>query len=333
MLVTLPDGAEQLSDEERIGLEDLIVVLKEEGRNKTEINNSSYIYIKNCLEKQFNSTAEINDYLDNVKEDSRKFWYMFSPMVQMTLPHQDAKNTIYTRTNGISDLTWTSKNLVPFGVHARLLMFYICTYAIKAGSPIVPINTSRNGFARDLGLTPSGGLNKSIKEQINRLYPSQITMEFKENLINDRKNTDFENLGIIKRGSFWWSTDFKEVGGYFELTSDFFELLRGTKDSMGKGVPLNKNVIAQLSKSCMALDIYAFLKWRSFTLWASNRKNAVIPYDGIAAQLGSDMTNSARFKHYFLEQLKLVLAADPELKVAVLDKKFIVYKSKPLING
>ena len=73
-----------------------------------------------------------------------------------------------------------------------------------------------------------------------------------------------------------------------------------------------------LKNSAMALDLYSWAVWRSFTV-AQAGKVQFIPWRGLMQQLGSDYSNPDDFRRKAKAALKKVLAVYPGLKVEQVD--------------
>jgi hypothetical protein len=59
------------------------------------------------------------------------------------------------------------------------------------------------------------------------------------------------------------------------------------REIMAAPVPIKLPVLHALSKSPLAMDIYAWLTYRIFVLLRSNRPSVLVPWASLHAQLGS----------------------------------------------
>ncbi|NBO19716.1 MAG: replication protein, partial [Proteobacteria bacterium] len=73
-----------------------------------------------------------------------------------------------------------------------------------------------------------------------------------------------------------------------------------------------------LKSSAMALDLYAWAVWRSFTV-AQSGKVQFIPWRGLMQQMGADYSNPDDFRRKAKAALKKVTAVYPGLKVEQVD--------------
>ena len=83
--------------------------------------------------------------------------------------------------------------------------------------------------------------------------------------------------------------------------------------------------LRQLRKSPMDLDVYAWLVHRLFQL---NRPNTVT-WAQLSGQFGHSYSEGRKFRHFFLDSLKRVLAAYPEARVKPADVGLLLLPSRP----
>lgn len=261
-------------------------------------------------------SAQETDELETERELISDHLYLFSPLVQMTLPHQDPKSVTYERTNGLSDLTWLSKEGVPYGIHARLLLLHVSTEAVKSGSPEVALGATRNSLVKQLKLTPSGAVNKSIVEQLNRLRASMLTIEDTKICPGQRKIINFQNNRIFSHGTFWWDDVDQSAGAYLNLSPEFYDALRES------AVPFNKDALALFRKSCMEMDLYMYLSYRS-----KLRTRTPIPWVGLYRQIGSNFKELRQFKAKLLKALKKVAPHINGCEFMPVDRGLVIKKA------
>lgn len=234
---------------------------------------------------EIKNNNELEDYIETEKELAKTKWFMFSPLVQMTLPHRNIDSLSFERNNGISNITWVSKEKVPFGTHARLMLIYASSMAVKSSSPIINLSPSRKGLCRDLGLTPSGPLMKSLNLQLNRLRASMLTMEEINIVENQKKIIQFNNHRIFSGGSLWWDDDYIKDGACLTFSPEFYHALKES------AVPLCKEKIMKFKSSCLDLDMYMFLTYRSRV----GQLKSPIPWSGLFHQIGANHANLSEF--------------------------------------
>jgi hypothetical protein len=122
----------------------------------------------------------------------------------------------------------------------------------------------------------------------------------------------FEDIKLVKRGFIYWQD--QDPGrchrGLWEstvtLSDDFFSAV------IANPVPMDLQTYLSLSRAPMAMDIYAWLNWRFYTMRASGRSSVLIPWSRLQLQFPSaypvDTTQGRLdFKKNFLRNLNTVL--------------------------
>lgn len=267
--------------------------------------------------KQSPISSAVLDYLSEEQELETK-WFMFSPLVQMTMPHSDPGTDQYARTNGITDLTWISKEGIPYGKYARMLMLYMSSMAVKLNSPNISLGSSRRELVRVLGYTPSGELFSSIGEQINRLRSSFLTLEQKQELLNQKKVLQFKNIRLFSEGETWWDGTTGDGGAHLTFSPEFYELLRES------AAPFSHEAIMKLKSSCLAMDVYCFFAYRS----RIGSIKAPIPWEGLQAQFGVGDLPGRRFREEFRKAIAMALPYLPGIRLVPLDRGVLISRSQ-----
>lgn len=110
------------------------------------------------------------------------------------------------------------------------------------------------------------------------------------------------------------------------LSASFF------KNITDSPVPIDLRVLRALSKSPLAMDIYAWLVYRIFLLRVKNRPGVVIPWHSLKLQFGADYGDSQRglidFKKRFLQRLKEAQLFYPEANVTAKENGLFVGASR-----
>ena len=121
------------------------------------------------------------------------------------------------------------------------------------------------------------------------------------------------------------------------LGADFYKAIKKAP------VPLKMEALQALRKSPMAMDIYAWLVYRMFTLNVAVRsgryKEAKIPWAGLKCQFGGGYEDTPQgvrsFKANFLKQLRGVLLYYPEARSYIDESPdYLVLKAgaRPLVQ-
>ncbi len=261
-------------------------------------------------------TAQQEDEIAAEEEVIQDRWYLFSPLVQMTLPQTDPQSILYERTNGLSTLTWTSKEGVPFGIHARLLLLHASTTAVKTRNSAIVLGRSKNSLLKKLGLTRSGPVNKSIYSQLNKLQSSFISLEDKRQIPNKSKAISFKNNRIFEKGVLWWDNNFNEPAAYMVLAPEFYDAL------IESAVPFDFETLFKFKRSCMELDLFMYLSYRS-RLGA----RSPIPWEGLYNQIGNSYKQIRQFKSEALKTLKKVSPHINGYNFIPIDRGLIIKKA------
>lgn len=98
-----------------------------------------------------------------------------------------------------------------------------------------------------------------------------------------------------------------------------------------KPVPLDMRVLRLIKRSPMALDIYCWATYRVSYL----KRSTVIPWEGLMDQIGANYPNTAQghrdFRKRFLDGLKKVQYAWPELDATSTEKGLLLKPSAPQV--
>lgn len=129
--------------------------------------------------------------------------FMFSPLCQLGPPKSSIIETSFNRSCGkmhlsIHDGTNRTISEIPFGTATRLIMAYICSYAVRFKTSKIDFGHSAAEFMRRIGLASTGGKNgslTSIKSQLFNLRLCSIDIRFE----TGRKS-------IFSKGQFFMTT-------------------------------------------------------------------------------------------------------------------------------
>lgn len=258
--------------------------------------------------------------------------FLARQLVQVTLPHSDpgADKPAWSRTNGNLSITiragWNhqaQKSLgYPYGSIPRLLLFWLNTEAVRTKSPRIELGDSLSAFMREIGLNPDNGSMSSQRSDARRLR-NQMERLFRATMSLDTTVTEGEagarrgssawlDMQVAPKGMFWWDEKHPEQpalwGSWIELSAEFFKAITDAP------VPLDYRAIAALKRSPLALDVYAWAVYRSFTV-TKRGKPSFIPWKGLSAQLGAQYSDPRNFRRSMKEALRKVQAIYPALKI------------------
>lgn len=196
---------------------------------------------------------------------------------------------------------------VPFGSHARLVIIYIMTQAVKTKSREIFLGENFAAWMRRMGLhsTNSGGSRSSralLQEQVERLMACEWTIRWdQETRQPAAKRTGKKGRDEPISISAFSVNEMKLVKSYsgvsagggefvsrFVLSEDFYEMLQKHM------VPMNENAIAALKESSHQLDLYTFLAHRLPRIPQGGVVH--LSWKQLHAHLGNDIKTLSKFK-------------------------------------
>jgi hypothetical protein len=281
----------------------------------------------------------------NPTQIDRDHAFMARQLVQATLPHRDpGKVEAWQRTNGNLTLVirpgWDSKKQCsvgyPYGTVPRLLLFWLITEAVRTRRRLIYPGNTMPGFMRELSMNPdngSPGAKRSdahrLREQMLRLFQASISFEINEgNAVTG--STEWRNMDVVTGSKTWW--DFREPAqgapfeSVIELGEKFYEAI------ISDPVPIDLRALRALKRSPLALDLYAWVTYRAFTVTQAG-KPAFIPWAGLAAQIGGDYGDLKDFRKKAIASLQKVKTVYPALRLGDAQGGFVLRPSAPAVRG
>ena len=239
-------------------------------------------------EKFFEAAASIRERQPLTSELA----FMAKHLVQVTLPHSDPGDVpLWTKTNGDFTLVIARTGVddagkpigYPYGVIPRLLLYWITSEAVRNknrldGNPrLLELGQNLADFMRDVGLDPSQGGGKRsdarrLKDQMTRLFSSSIGFQY------SRKSEGMvgqSSLGMLiaPRRELWWDPKNLAQGNlwqsWIELGQDFYNAI------ITSAVPVDVRALKALRKSPLALDLYGWATYKTFSLFKQNQPQFV----------------------------------------------------------
>ena len=271
------------------------------------------------------------DGLIRVADREPEVGFMVRLLALCTLPRTDPGTlTHYVRRNGRYALVVIAggpEPRLPFGVLPRLLLAWICTEAVRTRSRRLVLGRSVAEFMRRLGVQSSdsagrNGIRTRLREQMTRLFRASIelTEELPDGVhtIADRVTTDMR---------LWWkprrSDETVRWDSAIVLGHDFFN------EILAAPVPIDMQVLRELRRSSLGLDLYLWLTYRLFRLdrplrltwWQVYRQFALRP----ERELGRSVKD---FRRDVLRELGKIRIAWPQLSYST-PKGFLVLRPSP----
>jgi hypothetical protein len=211
------------------------------------------------------------------------------------------------------------------------LLFWITTEAVKTKSRRLELGDSLSAFMRELDLQPTGGRWGSIRrlhEQMNRLFRARISFDLHDKGNGEKKHT-WLDMQIAPEGELWW--DFKTpdqpalFGSWIELGEKFYQAIIATP------VPLDKRALMALKRSPLALDLYAWSTYKTYSLNQHKRAEQFIPWTSFMTQLGAEYKSHKDFKTKVKAAFKKVKAVYRGLNIEEADGGFIIKQGQTAI--
>ena len=205
---------------------------------------------------------------------------------------------------GSDDLEWVG---VPYGSHARLILLYLQTEALRTGSREVELGGSLREWLGRLNVAYGGKTGRSVRDQAERISRCRLTFH----LAGTGGVAGLVNQNIVDRALFIEDNSSMRQGRLSletaKLSEGFFEQLKRHP------VPLEEAAIKALSNNAPALDAYLWLAYRLHAL----KTDRLVTWSALKGQFGTGFTKLAHFKHKFTGTLALATAVYPAARLDV----------------
>jgi hypothetical protein len=207
---------------------------------------------------------------------------------------------------------------VPFGAHARLILLFLQTEALRTGSREIELGASLRKWMARVGIQPGGSAFRSVRDQAERISRCRLTFH-----INGAGRTSaLVNQSVVDRALFIEEGD----GPQGRLSLEVAKLSEGYFEQLQKHpVPLEEAAIKALANNSAAMDAYIWLAYRLHVL-PSDR---LVTWKALKAQFGTSYKELYHFKSKWPKALELALAVYPAAQVAVTDEGVILKPSRP----
>lgn len=262
-------------------------------------------------------------------------------LVQANLPHTNPGNVpVWGRNNGNFSLTLQPGYKIsetgeydcfgyPYGVIPRLVMIYLCTYAVQNKTRHIDLGHSMAGFFKVTGIgEATGGRWGTIsrfKNQVERLLNCHITFRAEAEAGGEEGELKKDG-GISDKHMLWWNPKEPDqptlFGSSIDLKQEFFQ------EIMEHPVPLNMDAVMALKKSPLAIDLYTWLNHRVSYM----NKPSRIPWVALQKQMGSGYSDTKNFKKGTKAALRKIYALWPGLKIEEVRGGFRLHPCSPQIQ-
>jgi hypothetical protein len=253
--------------------------------------------------------------------------FQYVPLIQCSFPHADPGDTAtFTRRNGWLELTLSATRRdtgLPYGVPARLLTIYCASEAVRTRSPEIYLGKTVHEFLRCLDVPITRGERGSLRvyaNQLLRLIHCAVSIDENIRDAGGRTGLHIRQALFAEEARLWWDeSDLVGQGSSLVLSSVLFDSI------LERSAPLSTAAIRQLRKSPMDLDVYAWLVHRLFNLSRSN----TVTWAQLSGQFGHSYAEPRKFRHFFLDSLKRVMAVYPEAHVQPAEVGLVLAPSRP----
>jgi len=253
--------------------------------------------------------------------------FCYSGFAIVHLPHRKVDNDqVWERSNGRALITLEpglipidGRNVkygVPYGAHARMIMIYLQTQAVKQRTREIRLGSSLNGWMRNMGISLGGNSAKRVRDQAMRISACRLTFSW----MDDEGGQGFERANIVR--AFATPGENQSWDEFAVLSSDFYDAL------IERPIPCREVALKQLSASSAAIDCYVWLAYRLHAL----RRPTLVPWRALASQFGSAYNRTRNFRPNFEKALARALACYPEARVDVDAAGLRLHPSPPPVD-
>ena len=232
-------------------------------------------------------------------------------LCQLSLPRSRQEDGEFIRKSGDAWIVLQSGYLdlgngperqpLPFGPMSRLILAYLCSYAIRFKTQEIPIGKNPSQFLRLIGIKGKDGRRfAKLYEQIK--YFSACHLQYGRGGITHNPAPPvktFINFG-----------NWKEWPGKVILSDEFYQSLQKS------AVPLNLEVLLSLSGSALAMDVYIWLCHRLCQI--QGNRPVILRWKNLMDQFGQEYRGkepTKDFKKKFLMALHKVKGVYPSARV------------------
>ena len=224
-------------------------------------------------------------------------------LVTMTLPHREIKKNAYVRHDGDLRLSFHVDPEIglPYGAYARLILIYLTTERIRSKDRRFELKSSWRAFLQSMEIHWGGSSYRSIKKQLFRLCSTTFSTHFGKEGENEKHDS------LVITDQWFHSSDCIHI----TFSESFFSL---TQQSV---IPLQSEIVRQIKRSPLALDLYAWLTYRT---WKIEREH-FIPWTKLRRQFGSSLDRDRDFRSRFQTTINHLLSLNPVAPYVAINSK------------
>jgi hypothetical protein len=268
-----------------------------------------------------------------LSDEQGELGYLYSGFAMTALPHRRLPDDseAWQRQNGRFSLMVEpgfipggdgrpSRQGVPYGSRARLILLYLQTEAIRTGTPIVRLGNTMHDWLERLGVKSGGSSYNAIRDQSRRLSACRLTVSWS----TEDGRSGFERANIVNAMMFAPTSDTRQGSLWDEtarLSPEFFQSL------CDHPLPVSEAAIRAIQNSSAVMDIYVWLCYRL----RSVGKPTMVPWPALHQQFGPEYKQIRQFRAKFLPALKEALAVYPDARVEVDSTGLKLLPSRPAV--
>lgn len=260
--------------------------------------------------------------------------FLHAILCQVGLPRSKPAGRVFERLSGKAGLRLEAgyqflgrghgfKELpLPYGSRPRLILYHLCSEAIRNRNRVIDIGNSLADFLDKLGIDTGGHEYTRFKNQMTALCGVRMMLGYSDGLQSITVNTS-----PIHKFEAWTHYDGRQLGfwpGYLEMSGEFYDTL------IEHAVPLDPRAIHALQHSALALDVYAWLAHRLRRIRKPGYTK--LSWKNLKEQFGQEYRISKDFKKEFRDALRKVLVVYPDARVEDFIGGLTLYASPPPVR-
>lgn len=246
--------------------------------------------------------------------------YLHALLCQLGLPRSQQATRTFQRTSGNASLLLEAGQVavglgkwkelpLPYGTHPRLVLYHLCSEAVRTQSAVVDVGGSLREFLRRIGVANGGTAFSRFKAQMTALSVCRMTLAmFADGRMKQVSATPIDSFDAWlhpdpSQGQLWPDV--------IELHPKFYETLAE------HAVPLDPRAISALQGSALCLDLYT---WLAHRLCRIRKQDGVkLSWGNLREQFGQEYKTAKDFKKVFRPALHKVCAAYPSARVSEME--------------
>ncbi|MDH1251785.1 replication protein RepA [Comamonas thiooxydans] len=208
---------------------------------------------------------------------------------------------------------------VPHGVMARLLLMWICTYAVRYRKHDIDVEDRAAGLLKRLQYDLQGWRYSTLRQQLHAWAACRLQLGFQGHTVNSQPIHQFDA----------WLPRASGADGRWpkvlQLSQEFYA------EIVEHGVPLDRRAVTALKGSTLALDIYV---WLAYRLHQVGRQSVHVSWLALMRQFAHSPTGRhavQTFQRCFLHALRQALVVYPGARVTLSEGGINLLHSQPPI--